>query len=61
MIANVKAEPIADDAPHLLIVDDVTSVSAICCRLPAGQGLSCHAAADSQEARRKLKATISTF
>ncbi len=55
MIANVKAEPIADDAPHLLIVDDDKRIRDLLQRFLQDKGFRVTAAADSQEARRKLE------
>ena len=55
MITSAKIEPIADDAPHLLIVDDDKRIRDLLQRFLQEKGFRVTAAADSQEARRKLE------
>lgn len=52
---SAKAEPIADDAPHLLIVDDDKRIRDLLQRYLRERGFRVTAASDSLEARRKLE------
>lgn len=47
--------PIADDAPHLLVVDDDTRIRDLLQRYLTEQGFRVTVAADASEARRKLE------
>jgi two-component system, OmpR family, phosphate regulon response regulator OmpR len=52
---NAKTDVVADDAPHLLIVDDDKRIRDLLQRYLRERGFRVTAASDSQEARRKLK------
>jgi two-component system phosphate regulon response regulator OmpR len=48
-------EPMPDDAPHLLIVDDDTRIRELLQKFLSGKGFRVTVAADAAEARRKLE------
>ncbi|UVC07043.1 response regulator transcription factor [Rhizobium sp. TH2] len=50
-----ELEPMPDDAPHLLIVDDDTRIRELLQKFLSGKGFRVTVAADAAEARRKLK------
>lgn len=50
-----RKKPIADDAPHLLVVDDDTRIRDLLHRYLTEQGFRITVAADAGEARRKLE------
>jgi two-component system, OmpR family, phosphate regulon response regulator OmpR len=54
MTTNNVREPLADDAPHLLVVDDDQRIRELLQRYLREQGFRVTSAGDSQEARRKL-------
>ena len=55
MTGSVTAPPLADDAPHLLIVDDDKRIRDLLQRYLREQGFRVTSAGGSQEARRKLE------
>jgi two-component system, OmpR family, phosphate regulon response regulator OmpR len=50
-----ELEPMPDDAPHLLIVDDDTRIRELLQKFLSGKGFRVTTAADAAEARRKLE------
>jgi two-component system, OmpR family, phosphate regulon response regulator OmpR len=50
-----ELEPMPDDAPHLLIVDDDTRIRELLQKFLGGKGFRVTVAADAAEARRKLE------
>ena len=50
-----ELEPMPDDAPHLLIVDDDTRIRELLQKFLSGKGFRVTVAADAAEARRKLE------
>ena len=50
-----ELEPMPDDAPHLLIVDDDTRIRELLQKFLSGKGFRVTVAADAAEARRKLQ------